>query len=70
MQVIVMNSQKGGRAKTMLAKHGHIAETFVGDRTAYKSQSTKGQTITADCLSKAEICCSVLNRRSCPMALV
>ena len=30
----------------MLSKHGQVAETFVGDRTAYKSPYPKDQTIT------------------------
>jgi chromosome partitioning protein len=34
------------QAAAMLSKHGQVAGTFVGDRTAYKSPYTKGQTIT------------------------
>ena len=34
------------QAAAVLSKHGQVAETFVGDRTAYKSPFPKGQTIT------------------------
>jgi chromosome partitioning protein len=34
------------QAAAVLSKHGQVAETFVGDRTAYKSPYPKGQTIT------------------------
>jgi chromosome partitioning protein len=34
------------QAAAILSKHGQVAETFVGDRTAYKSPYPKGQTIT------------------------
>lgn len=34
------------QAAAMLSKHGQVAETFVGDRTGYKSPYPKGQTIT------------------------
>lgn len=34
------------QAAAILSKHGEVAETFVGDRTAYKSPYPKGQTIT------------------------
>src|SRR5665213_709533 len=34
------------QAAAVLSKHGQIAETFVNDRTAYKSPYPKGQTIT------------------------
>lgn len=34
------------QAAAVLSKHGEVAETFVNDRTAYKSPYAKGQTIT------------------------
>jgi len=34
------------QAAAVLSKHGEVAETFVNDRTAYKSPYPKGQTIT------------------------
>jgi len=34
------------QAAAVLSKHGTVAETFVNDRTAYKSPYPKGQTIT------------------------
>lgn len=34
------------QATAVLSKHGEVAETFVNDRTAYKSPYPKGQTIT------------------------
>src|ERR1035437_7831316 len=34
------------QAAVVLSGHGQVAETFVGDRTAYKSPYPKGQTIT------------------------
>jgi chromosome partitioning protein len=34
------------QAAAALSKHGEVAETFVNDRTAYKSPYAKGQTIT------------------------
>ena len=34
------------QAAAILSKHGQVAETFVADRTAYKSPYAKGQTIT------------------------
>jgi chromosome partitioning protein len=34
------------QAAAVLSKHGQVAETFVNDRTAYKSPYAKGQTIT------------------------
>jgi len=34
------------QAAAVLSKHGQVAETFVGDRTAYKSPYPQGQTIT------------------------
>ena len=34
------------QAAAVLSRHGQVAETFVGDRTAYKSPYPKGQTIT------------------------
>ena len=34
------------QAAAVLSKHGAVAETFVNDRTAYKSPYPKGQTIT------------------------
>lgn len=34
------------QAAAVLSKHGQVAETFVNDRTAYKSPYAKGETIT------------------------
>jgi chromosome partitioning protein len=34
------------QAAAILSRHGQVAETFVGDRTAYKSPYPQGQTIT------------------------
>jgi chromosome partitioning protein len=34
------------QAAAVLSRHGQVAETFVGDRTAYKSPYPNGQTIT------------------------
>jgi len=34
------------QAAALLSKHGQVAETFINDRTAYKSPYPKGQTIT------------------------
>lgn len=34
------------QAAALLSKHGEVAETFINDRTAYKSPFAKGQTIT------------------------
>ena len=34
------------QAAAILSKHGQVAETFIADRTAYKSPYEKGQTIT------------------------
>lgn len=34
------------QAAALLSKHGEVAETFISDRTAYKSPFAKGQTIT------------------------
>lgn len=34
------------QAAAVLSKHGQVAETFVNDRTAYKSPYAQGQTIT------------------------
>lgn len=34
------------QAAAILSKHGQVAETFIADRTAYKSPYAKGQTIT------------------------
>lgn len=34
------------QAAAVLSKHGQVAETFVSDRTAYKSPYAQGQTIT------------------------
>lgn len=34
------------QAAAVLSKHGTVAETFINDRTAYKSPYPKGQTIT------------------------
>jgi chromosome partitioning protein len=34
------------QAAAVLSKHGEVAETFINDRTAYKSPYPKGQTIT------------------------
>ncbi len=34
------------QAAAVLSRHGQVAETFVGDRTAYKSPYSEGQTIT------------------------
>jgi chromosome partitioning protein len=34
------------QAAAVLSKHGEVAETFVNDRTGYKSPYPKGQTIT------------------------
>jgi chromosome partitioning protein len=34
------------QAAALLSKHGEVAETFINDRTGYKSPFPKGQTIT------------------------
>ena len=34
------------QAAAVLSRHGEVAETFVNDRTGYKSQFPKGQTVT------------------------
>jgi chromosome partitioning protein len=34
------------QAAAILSKHGQVAETFIADRTGYKSPYAKGQTIT------------------------
>jgi chromosome partitioning protein len=34
------------QAAALLSKHGEVAETFINDRTAYKSPFPKGETIT------------------------
>ena len=34
------------QAAALLSKHGEVAETFINDRTSYKSPFPKGQTIT------------------------
>jgi len=34
------------QAAAILSKHGQVAETFVADRTGYKSPYAQGQTIT------------------------
>ena len=34
------------QAAAVLSRHGQVAETFVGDRTGYKSPYPKGQTVT------------------------
>jgi chromosome partitioning protein len=34
------------QAAALLSKHGEVAETFINDRTGYKSPFAKGQTIT------------------------
>jgi len=34
------------QAAAILSKHGQVAQTFVADRTGYKSPYAKGQTIT------------------------
>ena len=40
------NTMITAQAAAVLSKHGQVAETFVGDRTGYKSPYPKGQTIT------------------------
>jgi chromosome partitioning protein len=49
--VFVLTRMKPGtlitaQAAAILSKHGQVAETFVADRTGYKSPYAKGQTIT------------------------
>ena len=56
------------QAAAILSKHGQVAETFVADRTAYKSPYAKGQTITeAEPRGPAahEIACLWGNIKSC-----
>ena len=56
------------QAAAILSKHGQVAETFVADRTAYKSPYAKGQTITeAEPKGAAaqEIACLWENIKSC-----
>jgi len=56
------------QAAAILSKHGQVAETFVADRTAYKSPYAKGQTITeAEPKGPAaqEIACLWANIKSC-----
>ncbi len=43
---IKANTLITAQAAAVLSKHGEVAETFVNDRTAYKSPYPKGQTIT------------------------
>jgi chromosome partitioning protein len=40
------NTLVTAQAAAILSKHGQVAETFIADRTAYKSPYPKGQTIT------------------------
>jgi|SRR5450755_1099272 chromosome partitioning protein len=56
------------QAAALLSKHGEVAETFINDRTAYKSPFAKGQTITeADPKGPAakEVACLWANIKSC-----
>ncbi len=56
------------KAAAIHSKHGQVAETFVADRTAYKSPYAKGQTITeAEPKGAAaqEIACLWENIQSC-----
>lgn len=56
------------QAAAILSKHGQVAETFVADRTGYKSPYAKGQTITeAEPKGAAakEIACLWQNIKSC-----
>jgi chromosome partitioning protein len=56
------------QAAAILSKHGRVAETFVGDRTGYKSPYPNGQTVTeADMRSPAatEIAALWENIKSC-----
>jgi chromosome partitioning protein len=39
------NTTITGQAAAILSKHGQVAETFVADRTGYKSPYPKGQTV-------------------------
>lgn len=39
------NTTITGQAAAVLSKHGQVAETFVADRTGYKSPYPKGQTV-------------------------
>jgi len=48
------------QAAAILSKHGQVAETFVVDRTGYKSPYAKGQTIT-EAEPKVQ-----LRKKSCP----
>jgi chromosome partitioning protein len=40
------NTNITAQAAAVLSRHGQVAETFVADRTGYKSRYPKGQTIT------------------------
>jgi chromosome partitioning protein len=56
------------QAAAILSKHGQVAETFVADRTGYKSPYAKGQTITeAEPRGAAarELACLWENIKSC-----
>jgi chromosome partitioning protein len=56
------------QAAAILSKHGRVAETFVADRTGYKSPYAKGQTITeAEPKGAAahELACLWNNIKSC-----
>ena len=46
LTLVKANTLITAQAAAVLSKHGQVAETFVGDRTAYKSPYAKGQTIT------------------------
>lgn len=50
------------QAAALLSKHGEVAETFINDRTAYKSPFPKGETIT-----EAEPRGAGRARGSCPL---
>lgn len=43
---VTTNTLITAQAAAVLSKYGQVDETFVGDRTAYKSPYPKGQTIT------------------------
>jgi cellulose biosynthesis protein BcsQ len=43
---VKVNTLITAQAAAVLSRFGQVAETFVGDRTAYKSPYPKGQTIT------------------------
>lgn len=56
------------QAAAILSKHGQVAETFVADRTGYKSPYAKGQTVTEaepKGLAAQEIAALWTNIKSC-----